>query len=110
MTQPQSKITPDAANQAQLRARGQITLPAEVRLQVGLREGDHVIVTVEDDRIILTPARLIPRDQAWFWTPEWQAGEREADADIAAGRGQVFTDDDEFTDYLKQIPPPGATD
>jgi antitoxin PrlF len=26
------------------------------------------------------------QDQAWFWTDGWQAGEREADADIAAGR------------------------
>ncbi len=25
-------------------------------------------------------------DQAWFWTPSWQAGEAEADRDIAAGR------------------------
>jgi hypothetical protein len=24
--------------------------------------------------------------QAWFWTPEWQDGEREADEDLAAGR------------------------
>ncbi len=24
-------------------------------------------------------------DQAWYWTAEWQAGEREADAEIAAG-------------------------
>jgi hypothetical protein len=79
-------------------------------MQVGLREGDHVIVTVVDGSIILTPAALIPRDQAWFWTPEWQAGEREADADIAAGRSQVFTDDDEFADYLGQIPLPGTTD
>ncbi|HEX9359230.1 MAG TPA: hypothetical protein VF933_36150 [Streptosporangiaceae bacterium] len=30
-----------------------------------------------------------PTDQAWFFTPEWLAGEREADADIAAGRGTV---------------------
>lgn len=25
-------------------------------------------------------------DQAWYWTERWQAGEREADADKAAGR------------------------
>lgn len=24
-------------------------------------------------------------DQAWFWTPEWQAGERQVDREIAAG-------------------------
>jgi hypothetical protein len=31
-----------------------------------------------------------PADQAWFWTPEWQAGEREATAQIAAGDVEVF--------------------
>jgi hypothetical protein len=29
-------------------------------------------------------------DQAWFWTPAWQAGEREAEADLVAGRYQAF--------------------
>jgi hypothetical protein len=29
--------------------------------------------------------RLNP-EQAWFWTEEWQAGEREVDREIAAGR------------------------
>ncbi len=32
-----------------------------------------------------TKQREDPSD-AWFWTPEWQKGEREADADIKAGR------------------------
>lgn len=31
-----------------------------------------------------------PDDQAWFWTPEWQAGEREADTKIAAGHGAFY--------------------
>jgi hypothetical protein len=35
-------------------------------------------------------------DQEWFWSPEWQAGEREADDDIAAGRVEVFDSADEF--------------
>jgi hypothetical protein len=30
---------------------------------------------------------MIPADQAWFWTPEWQAGEREASEEI--GRGEL---------------------
>jgi hypothetical protein len=40
-------------------------------------------------------------DQAYFWTAEWQAGEREADADIAAGRVETFdTMDDLIADLL----------
>ena len=41
------------------------------------------------------PDEVAP-DQAWFWTPEWQAGECEADADFAAGRYQRFTSGEEF--------------
>jgi hypothetical protein len=44
----------------------------------------------------------IDTDQAWFWTPEWQAGEREADADIAAGRGTLYASDQEFLAALAE--------
>lgn len=32
----------------------------------------------------------VPKDQEWFWTKEWQRGEREANADLAAGRYKTF--------------------
>jgi predicted RNase H-like HicB family nuclease len=35
-------------------------------------------------------------DQMWFWTPKWQEMEREAEADIAAGRTEHFESDEEF--------------
>ena len=35
-------------------------------------------------------------DQAWFWTPEWQEGEREVDEHLAAGRTERFDSVDEF--------------
>ena len=35
-------------------------------------------------------------DQAWFWTEEWQAGEREANADEAAGRMTFHASDEDF--------------
>jgi AbrB family looped-hinge helix DNA binding protein len=84
-----------------LRARGTITLPQDVRDRLDLAEGDQLIVTVEDDRIVLTPTSLIPDDQAWFWTPEWQAREQEADEAMARGeRGTVFNSGEEFLEFL----------
>jgi hypothetical protein len=44
----------------------------------------------------------IDPDQAWFWTLEWQAGEREADAEIAAGRGTHYDSDEEFLAALDE--------
>jgi hypothetical protein len=59
--------------------------------ELDLAEGDQFVVTVEDDRIVLTPTSVIPDDQAWFWTPEWQAKEAEVDEATARGeRGAVF--------------------
>jgi hypothetical protein len=50
-------------------------------------------------------AHRIDPDQAWFWTPDWQEGEREADAQLAAGEGQVFDSDEAFVDHLRSVPP-----
>jgi len=41
---------------------------------------------VTDDSIVLTPKKAIDKSQAYFWSAEWQAAEREASEDIAAGR------------------------
>jgi len=48
--------------------------------------------------------REVNPDQAWFWTEEWQRGERQADRDIAAGKAHRFETDEEFFTYLEQIP------
>lgn len=52
---------------------------------------DHRVVDAEEDQI-----PRIAGDQAWFWTPEWQAKEREADEDIVAGRVHEFDSTDAF--------------
>lgn len=45
-----------------------------------------------------------PDDQSWFWTPEWQTGEREATLDI--GRGELsekLYGVDEIRQYLDTL-------
>ena len=34
----------------------------------------------------IKPKELVDKSQAWFWTKEWQEGEKEANRDIKAGR------------------------
>lgn len=71
--------------------RGLITLPADLRRRHGLDEpGAQVAVSERADGVIeLLPLAAIPVDQLWFWSERWQDMEREADADIAAGRIEV---------------------
>jgi hypothetical protein len=43
----------------------------------------------------------IPRDQAWYWTKEWQEVEREADEAIRSGTlSPVFETAEEAIRYL----------
>jgi AbrB family looped-hinge helix DNA binding protein len=73
-----------------LGAKRQLTLPQEATSKLGLREGDVLELRIVDDKIELVPMALIPRDQLWYWTPEWQTKEKEADRDIASGRVKRF--------------------
>ena len=42
-------------------------------------------------------------DSAYFWTREWQAGEREADEDIRAGRLTSFDNAEDAMEYLRNL-------
>lgn len=84
-----------------LRERGQLTLPDELRRAARLKPGDLLEAEITPDGILLRPQKLINADQAWFWAPEWQAGEREADADRDAGRIETFQSGEEFLVALR---------
>ena len=81
---------------------GQITLPSTARRRLKVEEGDYMEVRVTEDSIILTPKVLVDKSQAYFWTPEWQAAEREASGDIAEGRTEEFESIDALLASLKQ--------
>lgn len=79
---------------------GQITLPASVRRQLGIDEGDLVEILVEDERAVLVPKKLVDKSQAYFWTKRWQEAEKEADDDIRTGRVRTFESVDELIEDL----------
>ena len=75
---------------------GQITLPASVRKELSIDEGDVVEIQVVAERAVVTPKKLVDKSQAYFWTKRWQEGEREAGEDIRAGRVKTFDSVDEL--------------
>ncbi len=81
---------------ATIRNKGQVTIPAHIRKAAHLEEGDPVEFELVAEGILLRPGKVIDATQAWFWTPEWQAKEREADAALAEGRSERFASDEEF--------------
>ncbi|MGD0122926.1 MAG: AbrB family transcriptional regulator [Candidatus Limnocylindrales bacterium] len=82
--------------------RGTVALPVELRRRLRLDRKDSQIKLIEydDGRVELVPVVTVPADQAWFWTERWQKMEREADADIAAGRLTVVDGADELIAHL----------
>jgi AbrB family looped-hinge helix DNA binding protein len=94
-----------AVTTARVRGRGQLTLPAEVREALRVDEGDEVEFTRhEDGTVTVRGLKTIPADQAWFWSPDWQVGEQEADEEIARGElSQVYRSAEEmFADLDKR--------
>jgi len=83
-----------------LRAKGQITIPEEVRRAAHIEEGDYLEMSVQDDAVILRPRAVVPKAQAWFWQREWQAGELEASEDIRSGRTTPLDSDEVLLESL----------
>jgi len=86
---------------SKLTRNGQITIPASVRKELGVEEGDLVEIEVVDEKAVLIPKRLVDKNQAYFWTEKWQDAEKEADEDIRAGRVKGFDSVEELTKDLE---------
>ncbi|MDD4347170.1 MAG: AbrB/MazE/SpoVT family DNA-binding domain-containing protein [Desulfitobacteriaceae bacterium] len=66
----------------EIRSRSQITIPSEIIKKLNLKQGDTLDVYVDGDQIVLRPVIAIPKDQAYFWTKEWQSEEKQVQSDI----------------------------
>ena len=85
-----------------VRKRFQITLPTAIREAASVCEGDFLTAEVrEDGTIVMRLGRLVDADEAFLYTPEWQAAEREADEDIRLGRVQPFDSVEEAIGFLQ---------
>lgn len=89
-------------SEAAVTSGGQLDLPAEARAALHLSVVNSVDVEVLADGVVLLRGR--DPGQAWFWDAGWQAGEREADNDLTAGRSEVFDSDEEFGRRLAHVP------
>ena len=67
-----------------------ITLPIWLMHRFHVRAGDFVQLEEARNGVLIKPAKLIDPSQAYFWTKEWQEGEREADEDRRQGRVKKF--------------------
>ena len=67
----------------------------QVALDTLLEAGDGSAI-----QRIVAEALQIAAEQLYFWTPEWQAKEQEADRAIAEGRVRTFDTMDQMLEFL----------
>ncbi|MEA2636445.1 MAG: hypothetical protein QOH92_3212 [Chloroflexota bacterium] len=87
-----------------IRDRGNLTLPADIRRQYGLdKPGAQIEVVTREGVIELHPHAAIPADQTWYWTQDFQKGERSVDEHVKAGRVKVVKNVDEFLVAMDKV-------
>jgi len=73
-----------------VRDKYQVTIPEEVRGKIPLKVGERVEVSARGSEIVIRPIVEIPRDQAWFWSKEWQDQIAQSLKDLEKGKIKVF--------------------
>jgi len=78
----------------------QITIPAEIRKRLNLKEGDLVDFELSKEGILIKPQETIDRSQAWFWSKRWQEEEKRVEEDFKKGKVVVSKDVEQFVKEL----------
>jgi len=75
-------------------AEGRLTVPAPLRRELGLEAGGEFEIDLRDHELVLKPVVVVPREDAWAYTPEHQELLRRALADSREGRVQSLSESD----------------
>ena len=78
----------------------QIVIPEEVRRKLQVEIGDTLEIEEKDGVLIARPGVVVEKSQAYFWTDEWQRGEKEAEE---AKRKGMFTDFSNAVEAVKWL-------
>ncbi|MEO1256788.1 MAG: hypothetical protein AAFY41_18140 [Bacteroidota bacterium] len=68
----------------------------QVALKISRSNISNFAPTIPD----LTPPQSIPSEDAWFWSEEWQAKEKEANEELARGEYVAFDNVNDALNYL----------
>jgi len=74
--------------------QGRITVPAGTRQELGLDEAAEFQAEVRNGRLVLTPAAVVPRGDAWAYSREHRLRVKRALRDVEAGRVRRLAEED----------------
>lgn len=80
----------------EFKQKSQVTIPKDLVRKLNLKVGDKLDIDIKDGKLVITPVVIIPKDQGWYYTPEWQAMEKEADKQLKEGRINVAESKEEL--------------
>jgi AbrB family looped-hinge helix DNA binding protein len=83
-----------------LKSNNQLSLPASITKELRLAPGDELLAEIRDGQLIIIPAELVPRDEAYLFTPWWQQAIAEAEAEFANGKVERF---DSFSEAFEKL-------
>ncbi len=83
-----------------LKQKSQVTIPKDFVKKLNLKVGDKLDVEEKDGKLVITPVVVVPKDQAWFYSPEWQKNEIEADKQKNQGKIHKASNKEELFEKL----------
>ncbi len=93
---PTITIPASTADKLAALGRALIQLSQEIKQPSGKSAQGKLTIPIPD----LTRPVNVPEDEEWFWSPEWQAGEREVNAALKRGDYQTFDSVEELINDL----------
>ena len=76
-----------------------ITIPKDVCEILHIKEGDQLILEVQEGKLVLEPSINIPRSQAWFWTEKVQKKIKKAEKNFKAAKCRKYNVDE----FIKEL-------
>jgi len=84
----------------EFRHKSQVTIPGKLVKKLKLKPGDKLEIEEKDGCLIITPVAVIPRDQMWFYSKEWQRDEQKVEQQIREGRVKTAKSKEELWEGL----------
>ena len=73
---------------------GRVTIPAGLRHELGVEGESDFAIEIENGTVVLRPVIVLPRDDAWAYTPEHRSLLEQAHADSREGRVRELSEED----------------
>ena len=75
-----------------MNAEGRLTVPAAARRELALENETQFAVEVVSEGLLLRPVVVLPREDAWAYTPEHRRRLQQAHRDSREGRVRQLTE------------------